>query len=150
MCIDHSIHCSCGKNHASFNFKDGVLPHEVITEVFCPECSSEVALDPATMLRDNGWIIAYDMDMARCMLQKVAPPHQVTPEYIFDEGYCSWRGVTPSDHIDSVREREQLVQLAKTDPKRYFREIISWGNSRMTRLAQEGWRKAYEREPVKT
>ena len=149
MCIDNSIHCSCGKHHASINFKDGVLPREVITEVFCPECSGKVALDTATMLSDNGWIIAYDMDMARCMLQKVVPPREVTPEYVFDEGYGTWRGVTPSDHIDSVREREQLAQIAKTDPKRYFREIISWGKSRMTRLAQEGWRKANEREPVK-
>src|SRR5512147_981994 len=87
MCIDHSIHCACGKNHASFNFKDGVLPHEVIMEVFCPECSQEVSLDSATMLSDNGWIISYDMDMARCMLQRVAPPHVVTPGYVFDEGY---------------------------------------------------------------
>jgi hypothetical protein len=150
MCIDHSIHCSCGKKHASINFKDEVLPHEVIAGVFCPECSGKITLDPATMLFDNGWIIAYDMDMARCTLQKVAPPHCVTPEYIFDEGYCTWRGVTPSDHIDSLREREQIVKLAKTDPKRYFEEIRSWGNNRMARLESEGWRKAHEREPVKT
>src|SRR5512142_1400394 len=62
MCIDHSIHCSCGKNHASINFKDGVLPHEVITEVYCPECSPGVALDPAAMISDNGWIISSDLD----------------------------------------------------------------------------------------
>ncbi len=79
MCIDHSIHCSCGKNHASFNFKDEVLPHEVITGMFCPECSGEVAFDPATMLSDNGWVIAYDMDLARCMLQKVAPAPPSVP-----------------------------------------------------------------------
>jgi len=150
MCMDHSIHCSCGKNHASINFKDEVLPHQVITGVFCPECSGKVASDPTTMLFDNGWIIAYDMDVARGLLQKFTPAHQITPEYIFDEGYCTWRGVTPSDAVDSVREREQVVQLAKTDRKRYFEEIKSWGNNRMARLAQEGWRKANEREPAKT
>ena len=150
MCVDHSIHCSCGRNHASLNFKDDILPEQVIDKVYCPACSSEVAHDPDSMLSDNGWIISYDMEVARFMLQKVTPARQVTPEYIFDEGYCTWRGVTPSDHIDSVRERQQLLQLAKTDRLRYFQEIKSWANNRMSRLAREGWRKANEREPAKT
>jgi len=150
MCVDHSINCLCGKYHASFNFRDEVLPYEAITKLHCPVCSQGVSPDPATMLLDNGWIIGFDMDVARFMLQNVAPADMVTPEYIFDEGYCTWRGVTPTDHIDSVREREALVQLAKTDRKRYFEEIKSWSNKRMERLAREGWRKANEREPVKT
>lgn len=150
MCVDHSVNCSCGKHHASFNFKDDILPHEVISGLYCPACAGEVFPDPATTLVDNGWAVAYDMEVARFMLQKVAPTNRITPEYIFDEGYCTWRGVTPSDHIDSVREREQLVSLSKTDPKRYFEEIRSWGNKRMERLAREGWRKANEREPAKT
>ncbi len=150
MCEDHSINCSCGRNHASFNFKDDVLPHEVITGLFCPECSGPIHPDTESMIADNGWIISYDMDVARFSMQKVAPSHQVTPEFIFDEGYCTWRGVTPTDLIDSVRERDALMQLAKTDPKRYFQEIRSWANSRMERLAAEGWRKANEREPAKT
>jgi len=56
--------------------------------------------------------------------------------------------VTPTDHIDSVRERQELAQLAKTDRRRYFEEIKSWAHTRMERLAREGWRKALEREPV--
>jgi hypothetical protein len=102
------------------------------------------------MLADNGWIIAYDMDIARFLMQKVAPAHEITPEYIFDEGYCTWRGMTPTDTRDSVRERTELAQLAKTDPKQYFQEIKAWGNSRIERLAREGWRKANEKEPAKT
>jgi hypothetical protein len=74
MCVDHSISCSCSKNHASFNFKDDILPHEVISGLYCPACSRGIAPDPATMLSDNGWAIAYDMDVARFMLQKVARP----------------------------------------------------------------------------
>jgi hypothetical protein len=149
MCVDHSINCSCNKSHASFNFKDEVLPFEVITKLYCPACSPAVVQDSSNMIVDNGWIIQYDMDVARFMLQKKATASDVTPEFIFDEGYCTWRGVTPSDHIDSVREREQLTQLAKTDRKRYFEEIRSWGNNRMERLAREGWRKANERDSVK-
>jgi hypothetical protein len=57
--------------------------------------------------------------------------------------------VTPTDHIDSVKEREALALLAKTDRKRYFEEIKSWATGRMERLAREGWRKANEREPAK-
>ena len=150
MCVDHSINCLCGKNHASFNFRDEVLPHEVITKLHCPACSQDILHNPATTLADNGWLIGFDMDVARFMLQNVAPADMVTPEYIFDEGYCTWRGVTPTDHIDSVKERDALAQLAKTDRKRYFEEIRNWSNNRMERLAREGWRKANEREPVKT
>jgi hypothetical protein len=102
------------------------------------------------MLADNGWIIEFDMEIARFLLQKEIPADWVTPAFIFDEGYCTWRGVTPSDHIDSVRERNELLKLAQTDRKRYFEEIRNWSNGRMERLAREGWRKAHEREPVKT
>jgi hypothetical protein len=150
MCVDHSINCLCGKNVASFNFRDDILPHEVITKLNCPECSRGVSQNPETTLTDNGWVIGFDMDVARFMLQKAVPADRVTPEFIFDEGYCTWRGVTPSDHVDSLKEREALAQLAKIDRKRYFEEIRSWSNNRMERLAREGWRKANEREPVKT
>jgi hypothetical protein len=108
-----------------------------------------VSHDPATMVADNRWIIEYDMDVARFMMQKKTDPSFVTPEFLFDEGYCTWRGVTPTDHIDSVKEREALALLAKTDRKRYFEEIKSWATGRMERLAREGWRKANEREPTK-
>ncbi|HTG00286.1 MAG TPA: hypothetical protein VK654_06830 [Nitrospirota bacterium] len=149
MCVDHSTNCSCSKHSASFNFKDDVLPHEVIVKLYCPSCSPVSAHDPETTLSDNGWQIIYDMDVARFMLQKHAAGNKITPEFIFDEGYCTWRGVTPSDHIDSVRERNELSELAKTDRRRYFEAIKSWANNRMARLAQEGWRKANERQPVK-
>jgi hypothetical protein len=150
MCVDHSLNCSCGKTHASFHFRDEVLPFKVVTKLYCPDCSREATHNPETMVADNGWLIEYDMDVARFMMQEKTPASSVTPEYLFDEGFCTWRGVTPTDHIDSVKERETLVQLAKTDPKRYFEEMKSWGNSRMERLAREGWRKANEREPAQT
>ncbi len=149
MCVDHSMNCTCGKTHASFNFRDEVLPFEAVAKIYCPACSQGVRLDPETMIADNGWIIEYNMEVARFMMSKLAPAGAITPEYVFDEGYCTWRGVTPTDHIDSLREREALLQLAKTDRKRYFEEIKDWGNNRMERLAREGWRKANEREPAK-
>jgi len=150
MCIDHSINCSCGKGTASFNFRDEILPFEVIVKLNCPVCPQRASFDPSTMILDNGWLLEFDMEIANFMLQKLARGGPVTPEFIFDEGYCTWRGLTPSDHIDSVRERNALLQLARTDRKRYFEEIKNWSNGRMERLAREGWRKANEREPVKT
>jgi hypothetical protein len=146
--MDHKITCSCGKNSASFNFKDDLLPTGVVNRLFCPECSPAVGFNPGTMLADNGWIIEYDMDIARFMTQKLSRDEAITPEFLFDEGYCTWRGVYPNDHIDSARERSELLLLAKTDPRRYFHEIRTWGVTRMERLSREGWRKAHEPEPV--
>ena len=150
MCVDHSKTCTCGKNSASFNFRDNVLPFEAVAHLYCPDCSKDVAYDPTSMLFDNGWLIEFDMEAARFMMQKIAPASDVTPEFLFDEGYCTWRGVYPGDHIDSVVERGELMKLAKTDKKRYFEEFKTWGIKRMARLAQAGWRKANERELAKT
>jgi hypothetical protein len=148
MCVDHKITCICGKNSVSFNFKDDILPTEVVNRLYCPSCSAPVGFNPGTMIEDNGWIIDYDMDVARFMGQKISRDQALTPEFLFDEGYCSWRGIYPNDHIDSARERQALLKLAQTDPKRYFEELKSWGTQRMERLAREGWRKAHETEPV--
>lgn len=141
MCVDHSFVCKCGTGSTSLNFKNEVMPPEVVSRLYCPKCSGETSFNPATMLRDNGWVIEYDMEIARFMGQKL-PKADITPEFLFDEGYCTWRGVYPTDHIDSVSEREELVGLAKVNPKKYLEEFKKWGIARMERLAQEGWRKA--------
>jgi hypothetical protein len=93
------------------------------------------------MLPDNGWVIEYDMDVVRFVSGKL-PAAELTPDYIFDEGYCTWRGVYPTDHIDSLRKREELVTLSKINKMKYLEEIKRWGINRMERLAKEGWRKA--------
>ncbi len=141
MCVDHTMICTCGQNSASFHFKDEVMPHEVVGGLYCPHCFSGIAFNPENMMKDNGWVIEYDMEVARFMSQKL-PRTDITPEYLFDEGYCTWRGVYPTDHRDSVREREELVQLARINPKKYLVEFRRWGIERMDRLSQEGWRKA--------
>jgi hypothetical protein len=146
MCMDHSIVCKCGRRDASFNFKNEVMPPEAIEALYCPECSHGVSVDPGTMIRDNGWVIHYDMDVAGLYSNRlpVSEKEKLSPELLFDEGYITWRGVYPGDHIDSAREREELAKLAKEDPKRYFAQMKSWAINRMARLKEEGWRKAYE------
>jgi hypothetical protein len=141
MCIDHKMICKCGTHTASFNFRDEVMPVEIVSRLYCPQCASGVAFDAESMLKDNGWLIEYDMDVARFMAHKLSGA-TITPEYLFDQGYCTWRGVYPTDHIDSVKEREELVKLSKINPKKYLDEIRKWGIERMDRLAAEGWRKA--------
>lgn len=147
MCEDRKIMCACGKNKVSFNFKDDLLPPEAVNGLYCPACSAAVSFKAESMISDNGWIIDYNMEIAGFMARKTEQA-SITPEFLFDEGYCTWRGIYPNEHIDSAREREELLKLAKTDPKRYFREITAWGNRRMERLARDGWRKAIQMEPA--
>ncbi|MBA4371994.1 MAG: hypothetical protein C0402_03940 [Thermodesulfovibrio sp.] len=143
MCVDHTMNCKCGGGSASFNFKDEIMPAEIVNNLYCPKCSGDVAFEPDSMLKDNSWIIDFDMEVARFMGQRL-PSSSINPEYLFDEGYCTWRGVYPNDHVDSVRERAELVKLAKINQKKYFEEFKKWGVERMSRLEKEGWRKARE------
>jgi hypothetical protein len=144
MCIDHAMRCKCGNQSASFNFKDEIMPVEAINGLYCPACSGEIKYNPESMLIDNGWIIEYDMEVVQFAGREL-PHRNITPELLFDEGYCTWRGVYPTDHADSVREREELVKLSKINPKKYLEDFKKWGIERMARLAAEGWRKAYEK-----
>lgn len=141
MCVDHRLICRCGKNSASLNFRNEIMPPEIIDRLYCPQCSVDVPYRPESMLRDNGWIIEYDMEVAKFAGQSL-PAREITPSYLFDEGYCCWRGVYPGDHEDSLKEREELVSLSKINPKKYLEEFRQWGTKRMDRLADEGWRKA--------
>lgn len=139
----HEISCRCGKGLAGFNFRNEIMSGEVINSLYCPDCSRDVTVDPSTMLADNGWVIEYDMEVARFQAQKIpAPPEAVTPGFIFDKGFCTWRGLYPSDHIDSVAERQEIIMLAKINPRKYLEEMKEWAGKRMERLEREGWRKA--------
>ncbi len=141
MCTDYKKTCVCGSRSASFIFKDDVMPTEVIERIYCPDCSTGIANRREGVINDNGWVIEFDMEIAKFAGRKLPVP-DITPEYLFDRGYCTWRGVYPMDHADSAREREELVKLSRVDPRRYLEEIKKWGIERMERLAREGWRKA--------
>lgn len=145
MCEAYEMRCHCGNRSASFQFRDNVLSHEIIRKLYCPECSPEVDVNGETMIVDNGWVIEYDMDIARFMGQlKIGSGKNLTSDLIFDEGYCTWNGIYPGDHIDSVTERAGITALSKTDPLRYLKEMKAWAEERMGRLRREGWRKACE------
>jgi hypothetical protein len=141
MCMAHEMKCSCGSRSVSFHFRDNIMPEQVIKGLYCPSCSKEVASDAATMVNDNGWMIRYDMEAAKFMGGKHIMG-EITPAVLFDQGYCTWNGVYPGDHLDSVREREKIIALAKTNPVEYFKQLKTWAVERAEKLKHEGWRKA--------
>ena len=143
MCMAHERKCSCGSRSASFHFKDNVLPEQVVQALYCPACSSSVKKDEGTMVSDNGWLIRYDMEIARAAgASRIGG--SITPAVVFDQGYCSWSGMYPGDTFDSVREREAITATAKTDPIGYLKKLKTWAQDRSVRLKSEGWRKAQD------
>ena len=144
MCQEVRKTCKCGQNSAQFHLRDNVLSREVISELYCPHCSDRIEPDPSTMVMDNGWIIVYDMDLARFMAMSklTLDAEQVQPGYIFDMGYACWLEMYPGEKEDILEERAEIMQLQKTDPGRYLKEISSWNIARIDRLKADGWRKA--------
>ncbi|HXX57586.1 MAG TPA: hypothetical protein VEI96_06260 [Thermodesulfovibrionales bacterium] len=147
MCIAHESRCKCGRETVSFHFKDNILPEQTVKNLYCPRCSPDVRVDHDVMVVDNGWVIEYDMDIVGFSGQKLGSG-PITPAFVFDSGYCTWNGIYPGDHRDSVKERERITALAKADPALYLREMKTWATERLERLRREGWRKADEGESL--
>jgi hypothetical protein len=145
MCMAIERECDCGKESARLHHVNGILPSETVKNIYCPSCSNVIAFNSGTMIEDNGWVIEYDMEIASLYARKMGTVKEgVTPEMIFDEGYCSWQGFTPNDLLKANEEKTELAKLAKTDPQRYLREIRQWTIDRARKLQEEGWRKAQE------
>ncbi len=142
MCQNHIIPCECGREKANFMNLYDLLPPPILTHLYCPSCSKGVTFDPKTMVRDNGWILAFDMQAARVFLMSEGIPEEViTPDFIFDKGYFSWNGFTPTDIEDKLKERKEIMKLAKVDRRKFIEELKAWGIGRVERLKSEGWRK---------
>ncbi len=144
MCLEVRKTCKCGSKSAQFHLRDNILSQEVLVELYCPDCSSEVELNPETMLMDNGWIIEYDMDLAKFLAvsKLMVDPDIVRPGFVFDSGYACWQEMYPGEQQDVLEERKEILALQKQDPSRYLQEISSWNIARIERLKADGWRKA--------
>lgn len=140
MCHAIIRQCACGARLANIHHRDALLPEDAILAVHCPDCA--VDLDESSMVMDNGWIIQYDLEVARHFLQRCLSADEVTPERLFSDGWSSWNGLTPTDVWDKSMEMNELVASTKGDPKRYVQEFKTWTVGRTARLASEGWRKA--------
>ena len=144
MCLEVRKTCKCGSKSAQFHLRDNILSQEVLVGLYCPDCSGEVELNPETMLMDNGWIIEYDMELAKFLAvsKLMVDPDIVRPGFIFDSGYACWQEMYPGEQQDVLEERKEILALQKQDPSRYLREISSWNIARIERLKADGWRKA--------
>ena len=95
------------------------------------------------MVNDNGWIIEYDMDMAKFFaVGKLKMESDfVRPGFLFDEGYATWQEMYPGEKEDIHEERQEIMKLLEKDKKQYLVELKDWNISRINRLKSEGWRK---------
>ena len=144
MCQEVNRDCSCGKENVSFHLRDNIMSQEVIDRLFCPACSGTVALEKESMVEDNGWVIEYDMDLARmyAVAKLGMESAQVVPGFVFDEGYVTWREMYPGETGDIADERQKIIAMKEKRPKEYMSTITAWAVERISRLKAEGWRKA--------
>lgn len=144
MCIEVRKKCHCGQHSVQFHMRDNIMSAEVVAGLSCPSCSPGMTLDRATMLEDNGWIIEYDMDLARMFaITKLAiKTESLSPAFLFDSGYACWREMYPGESEDIAGEREMIIAGKEEDPRGYLTAINSWAINRINRLKKEGWRKA--------
>ena len=124
--------------------RDNIMSQEVLTELYCPDCSAEIELNPESMLMDNGWVIEYDMDLAKFLAvsKLMLDPDSVRPGFVFDGGYACWQEMYPGEQQDMLEERKEILALQKKDPVRYLKKISTWNIARIERLKSDGWRKA--------
>jgi hypothetical protein len=144
MCIAVFKKCQCGAKTIQFHLRDNLLQPEVLTKLFCPSCPGDTPFDSKVMLFDNGWVIEYDMVLAKGVLagKKLVDPEQVSPAYLFDQGYCAWLETYPGEQGDIKAEKAELLQLRETDPRQYLTAIMAWNIKRLRTLKAAGWRKA--------
>jgi hypothetical protein len=146
MCIDVRKTCECSTHTVQFHLRDNIMPPQVIARLFCPLCPGNSAFDNESMLYDNDWIIEYDMDLARTMLEKKLQlcPEDVVPEFIFDKGYACWQEMYPGEQKDIKKDREKIIKLLQQDRNVYLHAMQNWNIERIERLKTAGWRKVQQ------
>ena len=144
MCVSVHKRCQCGAHTIQFHLRDNILTGDTICRLFCPNCPGSEAFNPETMLNDNGWIIEYDIQLARMQAATnlALASDTVDPPFIFDCGYAAWLEMYPGEKADIQEEKCRIMEPAKENPKQYLQEIQAWNIDRINRLKQQGWRKA--------
>jgi len=119
-----------------------ILDETSVAEVYCPDCSQHIETDDDSRVWDNGWVIELDMEVvkARAAVMEISP-EAITANWIFDQGFVTWVGITPDDHQRREQERNEFQKLAKTDLLAYIQAMKEWGLNREKRFIEEGWRK---------
>lgn len=144
MCLDVRVVCECGSKTVQFHLRDNVMVPKVISRLFCPHCPGHDLFDPSSMINDNGWIIDYDMEIARTIsAQRLGlAAERVTPESLFDTGYACWLEMYPGEKEDIFQQKQEMKALLQISQKDYLTAIHSWNIGRVKRLKDAGWRRA--------
>lgn len=142
MCESFKANCTCGQKTAEIFFGKMVLNESAVAQVFCPICSKNVEKERNDRVWDNDWIIEFDMNVLQVHAASMGiAPQDVTAEWVFDQGYATWVGITPDDTERRNQERAEIQQLAKTDLLAYYKAMKDWGLNREKKFMKEGWRK---------
>ncbi len=144
MCMMESRRCSCGQRAAYLNFRDNLLPPEILVTLYCPECSLQADFNPETMVADCGWVMEYDMEGAQAFFSKRGLSLALSPEIIFDEGYLTWQGFSPGDHEIRAELHQRLAPLIKEDMNQYLQSLKTEWLAHVDRLKAAGWRRAQQ------
>jgi len=146
MCQSYRKVCACGQNTTEIFFGRMILDETSVAKVYCPDCSQNIETESDSRVLDNGWVIELNMEVvkARAQVMEISP-EEVTADWIFDQGFVTWVGITPDDHQRREEERSEIQKLAKTDLLAYYQAMKDWGISREKRFIEEGWRKMKSR-----
>ena len=144
MCIDIRKTCECGASNVQFHLRDNIMLPETITRLFCPSCPGDTQFSDQNMLQDNGWVIEYDMVLAKFLANTKLSldSDKISPSFLFDEGYACWLEMYPGEKEAIRLEKEKLLQLKEKDQKEYLQTISAWNIERINKLKKAGWRKA--------
>ncbi len=142
MCQSYRKRCVCETHTAEIFFGKNVLDESSVSRVFCPDCSDGLDVSAENRVWDNGWVLELEMERVReNALIMGTLPDTVTAEWVFDEGFATWVGITPDDAQTRDRERNEFQKLAKTDVRAYVQAMRDWGLEREKRFTRKGWRK---------
>ena len=142
MCQSYKVPCVCEQNTAEIFFGKGVLNETAVEELYCPHCSQSIDTQPVSRVWDNGWVLELNMDVVQQYAGSMGiSPEEATADWVFDEGYVTWVGITPDDAKHRNQERSEILKLAKTDLRAYYEAMKEWGLSREKRFTEAGWRK---------
>jgi len=142
MCQSYKKECVCNQKTAEIFFGKMVLDEKSVAELYCPECSRGIDTDCDHRVWDNDWVLELDMDVIRTHASSMGiSAAELTADWVFDEGYATWVGITPDDAERRNKERDEIQKLAKVDLRAYYEAMKAWGLNREKRFSQEGWRK---------
>jgi hypothetical protein len=120
-----------------------LLDQSSVVDLYCPQCSATVDIDPVSMVDDNGWVLELDADILKVYSPRMQlDADTVTAEQVFDANFVTWVGFSPEDNQNRSSEREKLMKDTEGDKAAQFNALKKWAMDRETKFVTEGWRKA--------